>query len=582
MATPLPLAAHALTRLARDRAGNIGTLTALTSPLLLLSMALGVDYGFLTLQQRQLQAAADLAAIAAAADVADADQATARHFAANGLSYAVETSTGSLLPPLIDVTDLVSSGQTGTARVERGRYTPDPAIDPADRFQPGEVASDAVRVTLERRADLFVAGLFTGEPPTLAASGIAARQKHAAFSVGSRLASLNDGILNALLGQMLGTTLSLNVMDYRALVDADIEVRPFLSAVATKLDLTAASYEDVLAAEVTMPQLLSSMRALHGLSGSASSALRLIEQATSGSKLTLPLSRILKLDPKNALTIDTGGDWAMAMSAMEIVSAAATLANGDSQIALDLGAQLPGLAKASVRLAIGEPPVETPSSRLDAPGTAVRTAQTRLAVDLSVDGLSALAGLRIALPLYVEVAASEARLADITCHGAMPTNASVGIDTVPGVAEIAIGAVDPSVLSDFSDEARVKAARLVDSNLLRVTGMAHVETKSLTPTRLTFSPSEIAEATMKSVSTRDILTSTTKTLLENLDLDVELLFLTLGTPKAVTKALSATLGAVTPAVDELLYNLLLVVGVRVGEADVRVTGVECRRPVLVQ
>ena len=87
---------------------------------------------------------------------------------------------------------------------------------------------------------------------------------------------------------------------------------------------------------------------------------------------------------------------------------------------------------------------------------------------------------------------------------------------------------------------------------------------------------------MKSVSTREVLTSTTKTLLENLDLDVELLFLTLGTPKAVTKALSATLGAVTPAVDELLYNLLLVVGVRVGEADVRVTGVECRRPVLVQ
>lgn len=81
-----PLAGPALKRLARDRAGNIGTLTALTSPLLLLSMALGVDYGFLTLQQRHLQAAADLAAIAAAADVADADQATARHFAANGLS----------------------------------------------------------------------------------------------------------------------------------------------------------------------------------------------------------------------------------------------------------------------------------------------------------------------------------------------------------------------------------------------------------------------------------------------------------------------------------------------------------------
>ena len=60
------------------------------------------------------------------------------------------------------------------------------------------------------------------------------------------------------------------------------------------------------------------------------------------------------------------------------------------------------------------------------------------------------------------------------------------------------------------------------------------------------------------------------------------LFLTLGTPKAITAALASTLTTVTAPIDELLYNLLLVVGVRIGEADIRVTGVRCQRPVLVQ
>lgn len=78
------------------------------------------------------------------------------------------------------------------------------------------------------------------------------------------------------------------------------------------------------------------------------------------------------------------------------------------------------------------------------------------------------------------------------------------------------------------------------------------------------------------------MTSTTRTLLQNLDLDIQLLFLTLGTPKTVTSALASTLGGVTPAIDDLLYNLLLVAGVRIGEADIRVTGVSCQRPALVQ
>src|SRR5690606_33050409 len=105
-------------------------------------------------------------------------------------------------------------------------------------------------------------------------------------------------------------------------------------------------------------------------------------QATAGSKVKLPLARILNLDPKKGVSVATGGNWAMSVNALQMVTAAAGLANGKNQVALDVGATLPGLATVKVNLAIGEPPVETPSHRLGAPGSAVRSAQTRLAVEV--------------------------------------------------------------------------------------------------------------------------------------------------------------------------------------------------------
>ncbi|ANH04332.1 pilus assembly protein TadG-related protein [Shinella sp. HZN7] len=567
--------------LLRERDGNIGTLAAISLPLLIFSLALGVDYGYLTVQQRTLQAAADLAAIAAAANVGEAEKSAAGYFALNNLPVTVTGKDGTTIPAVM--TAVNSRVTPATALVERGRYTADPDIAPEERFKPASADADAARVTLTRASDLFVAALFTPRSPLLSATGAAARSKTAAFSIGTRLASLNDGILNALLGKLLGTNLSLNVMDYRALVDTDISVQPFLKAVAAKLDLTAGTYEDVLNAGITMPQLLASMRAVEGLSGPVRSALHLIEQATAASKAKLPLSRILNLDPKKGLAVATGGDWKMSINALQMITSAAALANGANQVALDVGAVVPGLAAVKVNLAIGEPPVETPAHRLGAPGSAVRSAQTRLSVEVGIDGLAALAGLRIKLPLYVEVAASEAKLSDIRCFGGSPVNANVVVEAVPGVAEVAVGKVDPSVLSDFSDKARVQRARIVDSALLSIDAIAHAEVKNLGRTRLTYTPTEIAAGTTKSVSTRDKLTSTVRTLFGNLDVDinVKLLGLSIGIP-GITSALGSTLGAVTPAIDELLYNLLILAGVRVGEADIRVTGVRCQRPALVQ
>jgi uncharacterized membrane protein len=569
------------TNILTNTSGNIGLSAALVLPLVVLSLGLGVDFGYLTLQKQELQGVADLTAIVAASDLPNLETAARNHFKTNGLSMAIATKNGLINPDGKVIPKDQFAAKNGIATIVTGRYVPDPSLPTGQRFIANATPADAAQVTIEKEGTIHLAAMFS-KPPTMSATGTAASTKLASFSVGSRLASLNDGILNQLLGQMLGTTISLKLMDYQALVNADINIQPFLKNVSTRLNLTAASYDDVLKANITMPQLLASMQAVQGVSAAANSALKALETATKLNKKTFTLSQILNIDPKKAISVNAGSNWAMKVSALDIVSTAAALANGNKQISLAAIAGLPGIASASVNLAIGEPPVTTPSQRLGAPGSAVRTAQTRLMIEVNIDGLALLAGLKIKLPIYVEVAYAEAKLADIRCYGGSATNASVSIDAVPGVAEIAIGTVNPTVLSNFSSDARVEQACILDSLLVRIDGIAHVEATNLKPQRLTFSPSEVAANSLKTVSTKDILTSATQTLLNNLDVDIQVLFLTLGSPKLVQAALAQTLGAVTPAIDTLIYNLLLAVGVRVGEADVRVTGVNCLQPVLVQ
>ncbi|TGU11273.1 hypothetical protein EN799_67135, partial [bacterium M00.F.Ca.ET.156.01.1.1] len=82
----------------RDRAGNIAISAGLTAPLFIGILAIGVDYGYLTLQKRQLQQTADLAAISAAANVTDAEKTVQQYFALNGLDLGVRTAQGLLTP----------------------------------------------------------------------------------------------------------------------------------------------------------------------------------------------------------------------------------------------------------------------------------------------------------------------------------------------------------------------------------------------------------------------------------------------------------------------------------------------------
>ncbi|WP_245454913.1 hypothetical protein [Mesorhizobium sp. M9A.F.Ca.ET.002.03.1.2] len=116
-------------------------------------------------------------------------------------------------------------------------------------------------------------------------------------------------------------------------------------------------------------------------------------------------------------------------------------------------------------------------------------------------------------------------------------------------------------------------------------GSAAVAITNNDPTTLTFNSTEIANKTIKTASTKNLTQSLTTSLVNNLSLSVGALGLGLDVTAllgTVKPAVVTLLNGVTAPVDALVYNVLAALGVRVGEADVRIMGATCGRSALVQ
>ena len=196
---------RALLRL-KDERGGVAVMTALFGGIFCILAALAVDVGSITLRARQIQGVADLSALAAAHDLARADVAARATAQAN----------------LSDVQ---------TVAVVKGAYVADARVKPRDRFSPSANKPNAARVEVTAPAPLFF-GRWILQRDALAVrrtatAAIPGAEPQAMFSIGSRLASLDGGLANALLSGLLGSNVSLTVMDYRALAGAKVNLLQF-------------------------------------------------------------------------------------------------------------------------------------------------------------------------------------------------------------------------------------------------------------------------------------------------------------------------------------------------------------------
>lgn len=538
----------------KNERGAVSVMVAASMAMLLASAALAIDLGSIYLHSRKLQGAADLAAIAAASDLPRATAAVEATARANGFT-----------------TDL-------TATVTPGHWVNDPKVAPAQRFTASGVDPDAARVTLKSQAPLYFGQAILGRASTpVTRTATAARADLASFSIGSRLASLNGGVANALISTLLGGQVNLTVMDYNGLANADVDLLSFVKALRTRADLGVGGFEETLDADIALPTVLSALSdtlTAGGNAAAAQSVKKIAAAADVGRKVKL--SALLDLGPYAHQSHVAGVNSArVEVSAMDLAGAVLTLGQEGRQVKLDLGATVPGLADVDVWLAIGERPANSPWIAITDKNTViVRTAQTRLYIEASV-GASGLGVAQIKLPLLLEVASAEAKLSSLSC-----ANGSVNLAVAPSVGKLAIAEINTAKLNDFKTPLTRTTATLVSLPLVKVTGEANVDLGGAQWKTVGFSRSEIQAGAIKSVSTSNIVSHTVSTLLGDLQLDVQLLGLGLGLGN-LTQQVNSLLAPVGAPLDGVVNLLLGLVGVKLGEADVRVSGLRCGQAALV-
>lgn len=569
-------------RFLADRSANFAVMAALCTPVALVLMAVAIDEGSLYTERRAAQSVTDLAAIAAGSNIANAEQAVLAALGDNGLTGAtVGSGTPTPGKPVVSIV--------------RGRYTPTATV--GQRFEAGKTPYNAVSVSLRKIGVMHFGGAFMS-PPMIGTNAIASTTPQATFSIGSRLLKVDGGLLNSLLTGLLGSNISLTVMDYNALLGADISVLSFLDQLAIKLNLSGVSYSEVLASKATLTQIIGAMANVPGLDSRSKLALQTMVAGTTNA-IKVPLSHLIDLGSVGRLGLgQRPAGLTVDASALSMISAAAALANGSRQIAVDTGINVPGLATVELLVAVGEPPQSTPWLTIGEKGAIVRTAQTRLKLVVTLGpsevnpGISLLA---VSLPLNVEVAYAEAKLTDISCSTGRPESRKVTIAARPGIAEIYLANSTSPDFADFTkpqtfSDATLATAKIdlliLQIKILELRARAHVEMGNQNTTTLVFDDADITAKRVKTVTTSDYTQSLTSSLLNGLELKPYVLgapFSLLTVVLNPLKAQVATLlSSLTAPVDAVLFNLLSSLGIGLGEADVRVTGATCGRSVLVQ
>ena len=538
-------------RLIASRNGGVAVMSAAAGALACLTAAVVIDGASVAFYARRLQTAADLAALAAARDLPRAQA-------------AAEATARANLP-----------GDVGVVATT-GLYRPDRELDVDARFAPAAVGTaNAAEARLTGEAPLWFAGRLLGRDTVrMTRRGRAATTTApmAMITLGSRLARLEGGVANRLLSALTGSEVALTAADYNGLAEARVNLLAFTDLLATQLNLEAGDYEALLTHEVDAGALLG---VVERVSNGADPALQALTRASAGRRIRVGDLIGLEASAPQGLR----GALDAHVSALDLVVATLEVAGGDRQVRLDLPVRA-GVADIDAWLAIGERPNRSPWLAVDDDGgLVIRTAQARLF--LNVRTASGLAGIgRLDVPLIVELAAAEARLAQIDCR----PDRAVEVDVRPGVARLRLGRPDVARLDDFTTALKVQPAVLVEvAGLVRISGRADLDLRSATATRLRFSDAEIKAGTLKTARSSGFVASPLAQLLAELDLQVQTLGLPLnlgGLGGAAAGLVRPLAGVLDPLVDEILETL----GLSLGEADVAVPQASCgtaTSPVLV-
>lgn len=590
------------TRFGSDQRGAIAPLAAVMLVALVGLGGLAVDAGVWYVKRRSLQQAVDAAAMAAVSHIANPTATAGDLMGRNGFSAS----------------DLVS--------VETGYYCADRTLAPAARFTttacPTGVVTpttpNAVRITARTAAPVILSAAVGAQAPAggIRAQAVAARIDEAGLEVRSGLVSADLTLANATLQSMLGGSgLSLTAAQYDGLLGANVDALGLFDKLATNAGITG-SYGSVVATSVKVTDLLqaaadtlTAQGALTDTTGAVAGLQAIKAKVTGNPSVSMGALFDLGVWKNESVGASTSPAALKAgLNAYQLATFALQLANGSHAATIPTASLgIPGLAGATVQAVAIEPPQQAYFA-FGPEGVSVHTAQVRLKLALQV-----LPGLKLVdFPLYVEVASGTATLADMDCGADPATDAWVRVRAQSGVATVYLGSVPNSVMTSFGTPtpytsvattpivdivgvAQVKARSRVSAGSSAATDLMFYATTGAIPggalsttgyvARIGTATGQTASAGKSAeVVSSDVLSGVTSSLFANLG-DYEVCVPIFGcsglVPGVVTAVLNGALKPLLVGLDPLIDGLLKGLGVKLGRAEVAVTGLRCGVPVIV-
>ncbi|WP_171016479.1 TadG family pilus assembly protein [Pseudomonas sp. D(2018)] len=573
----------------RHQRGAIGLMAVASLLAFLMMLALSVDTGRLYYEKRKLQRVADMAAMESASgsgfcgpqDSTEAPETALSLAQASAIRHGYAGNLGS-----------------GSNRVRVGYVQLDGAgehrqfVDSSSRIEAVQV-----HATQNVPASLLLGGLW-GNTVTLQADAVAQRPALAGFSLGSGLASLDSqqsAVLNALLGDMLGTNLGLDAVSYQGLADARLnllELNQNLQGAA--LDLSAGNVQELLDTQLSLDQVLDATVAAANARETLAVGVR--NGLSNLTDVGLGATQVKLADILNVVTPANGGKQALQtdLSVLDMVTALAFLANKANAVDVGLGVNL-GLANLGLKVYVIEPP----KIAIGLPGrdengnwrTQVSTAQVRLEVGGQVDVLSL---VTVDLGLHLDVAQGWAALQSISCGPILPGTRQVSVLTQPGIASLGLGRYSNIASNTQADPVRVTALPGITGIAVEVSGSASISNGQPTETNFTVSPSELLPQ-QKRVATQagEALADGLSELANSLDVDVEVTedcgllglgCLIGGLTKGVIEStlgptIESTVGSLIPLIGQAVLDpVLKLLGIELGYADVRLVELDTAAP----
>ncbi|MDY6947498.1 MAG: hypothetical protein SXG53_17450 [Pseudomonadota bacterium] len=409
---------------------------------------------------------------------------------------------------------------------------------------------------------------------------------------GPRLASIDStqgALLNALLGNLTGSSVNVNVLDWQQLAGGNINVAQMLNLLQTSLNVSTPS--QALSANATLLQVLNAAAGATVGGNAASVAASLANVAV---PLTVPIGGIVLGD----LLKISGAPGQTSINALDLVMGAVQIYNTRNVVTTNTPVSLGIAGVTGVNgVTLAAQVVEPPTYSCGPYGTGFHSAAIRLKLNVTLPAQSPLLGvlngiagvtnssvtLGSALTLYVEVARAEGTLGTINA-----INNIFSAQVSPGVADLYIGSISDNVffnrnttLSQASfTPAPFGTLSLTALGLISVNGTIGIKAyaRGQLPTPTTMNFSQPYPQTQTAYTGAGFAGNLLATLLGNLQVSVTLNLLPIVNldlliagvlQPVISGVLSPILSSLTTVLIDPLLNLL---GIKLGEAVVTAYG----------